>query len=73
METKAFWKTSEFWTMLFGQAGTFIGAISGVIPEEWSVIVGAILIFGYNLSRGMAKSGVLPEKKPEGTPNVENK
>ncbi len=50
-ESKAGYKTTEFWITLLGVLGTQIGTLD--IPAEY----GAVLAAAYVLSRGVAKAG----------------
>ena len=64
METKAFYKTSEWWASLLG-AFYFVLNSAGVvdqIPKSWSAIAVAIVTGAYAVSRGQAKQGVKPDK-----------
>ena len=71
METKPGWKTSEFWittltSILFIAVGfgligqeqaTQIGEDgSRLLTELYELIAVAVTVFGYNISRGIAKS-----------------
>lgn len=64
METKPFWKTSEFYVLVLGEAGAVVTGIAQVIPGTWATVAGAVIGGAYAVARGLAKSGVPYEPKP---------
>lgn len=61
METKPFYKTSEFWMTIATNALAFGAQMAGTLPPQYGIPVQAAVNLGYALSRGIAKSGVPPE------------
>ena len=55
-ESKAGYKTTEFWTMVVGSVLVNLNAIP--LPEKYEGFVTAGLMGLYALSRGLAKAGV---------------
>jgi hypothetical protein len=53
-ESKAGYKTTEFWVTIAGSAAALLGAV----PEKYQPIVLAVLGGAYAISRGLAKKGV---------------
>jgi len=72
-ETKAFYKTSEFWLMVLGQIVLTLqtsGAIDIVNKSHawWAPVLQAVLASAYILARGQAKSGVPTGTNDEALP-----
>lgn len=62
-ETKPSWLTSEFWLTIVAQVFLTLnttGAWTYVHPQWVSLITQGVVLGGYTLSRGWAKSGVKP-------------
>ena len=55
-ETKAGYKTTEFWIAVAGSALTVLNGIP--LPEKYEGVVVAVFGAAYILSRGIAKKGV---------------
>lgn len=57
-ETKAFYKTTEFWTHLIAQVLLWAGALpTGGLPSWGVTAISFAGLIGYGTSRGLAKSG----------------
>ena len=65
METKRFYKTSEFWVVVLTQVLAAGMEISGALPPAYGLPVHAFLSGFYAIARGQAKSGVTPVTKVE--------
>lgn len=62
-ETKAGYKTTEFWLTIIGAVATQLGALH--LPGKYGDTIATVaLIASYVLSRGVAKSGV-PAVEPK--------
>lgn len=59
-ETKIFYKTSEFWLVVFTNVLAIVAQMAGSLPAKYAVPLQAFINAGYALSRGLAKSGVPP-------------
>jgi len=64
METKQFWKTSEFWLTVATNAANILLYLSGVIDGKWAGILATVSNALYAVSRGIAKQGVAPTPPP---------
>lgn len=62
-ETKAFWKTSEFWVFVGVQVTTLGNLVPTGNATVRTIIAGAAAA-AYALSRGLAKAGVKPGVNP---------
>ena len=61
METRPFWKTSEFWMLGVGMNLLAIGSqLAEALPPKYGIPLMGLINIGYAVSRGMAKSGVAP-------------
>lgn len=58
METKPFYKTSEFYVLVLGELGAVVTGIAQVVPGAWAAIAGAVVAGAYAVARGIAKAGV---------------
>src|SRR3982750_1094226 len=72
METKPFYKTSEFWLSIIAALGVLITSMADLYPGRWAAAATAIIIGLYSVARGVAKAGVPPtppvtEPAPTGT------
>jgi hypothetical protein len=57
-ETKAFYKTTEFWGHLVAQILLWAGALpTGGLPSWGTTAISFAGLMGYGVSRGLAKSG----------------
>lgn len=63
METKPFFYTSEFWTLVAVNLGAVLSALADVIPAEFVPLINAFSGAAYAISRGLAKAGVDPHPK----------
>ena len=61
METKPFWRTSEFYALVLSQVGALAAALAGALPPKYAGIVSAVSAAAYMISRGLAKNGVKPQ------------
>ncbi len=72
MESKPGYKTTEFWFAVIASLVGVLGATGAFTPDQVSAvneglielggaITPVIAAFGYNLSRGNAKTGIKPE------------
>lgn len=50
------WKTSEFWLHTAVQIGSFWGAVSGLIPPKYAIIISAIGASVYNIGQIVLKT-----------------
>lgn len=57
-ETKAGWKTTEFWATLAGLAAVNLNGVILTLPDKYQAIATGVLIGLYALSRGQAKKGI---------------
>jgi hypothetical protein len=55
-ETKAGYKTTEFWLTAAGVVLLNLNAIP--LPDKWQGVVSLAAIAAYNIARGIAKQGV---------------
>lgn len=62
LETKPWYKTSEFWSLVFVNAGVILSACVGITPAAWVPVINSASAGVYALSRGIAKSGVKPDE-----------
>ena len=60
METKEFWRTSEFWISILTNLGALASAIAGALPMKYAVPLMGLVNGLYAVSRGLAKAGVPP-------------
>ena len=60
METKEFWRTSEFWISILTNLGALASAIAGALPMKYAVPLMGLVNGLYAISRGLAKAGVPP-------------
>ena len=58
LETKKFYHTSEFWIFLGSQIGTILSQLTQILPPKYGIPLQNILVIGYMISRGLAKSGI---------------
>ena len=63
LETKQFWKTSEFYLLVLGQIGVFLTQLIEILPPKYGIPLQSLLAIGYIISRGLAKSGVNPNTR----------
>ncbi len=63
-ESKAGYKTTEFWLMIVISVLTVVDAIP--LPEQYEAILVTALGVAYALSRGLAKKGVAVVEEPKG-------
>lgn len=66
METKEFYKTSEFWSMVATNVGAIAAAATGVMPIQYTALINAVATGAYMISRGLAKQGVRLPVEGEG-------
>lgn len=65
-ETKAGWKTTEFWLTVAGLVAVNAGDLVMTLPDKYQALASAALAGLYALSRGVAKKGIPDVKsKPE--------
>lgn len=57
VETKLFYKTSEFWMVVFTNLLAMGAQLVSILPSEYGIPLQGIVNMGYVLSRGIAKSG----------------
>lgn len=57
-ETKAGYKTTEFWLTLAGLAAVNLNGVVLTLPDKYQAIASAVLAGLYALSRGQAKKGI---------------
>lgn len=57
-ETKAGWRTTEFWLTLAGLVAVNASGLVMTLPDRYQAIASAILAGLYALSRGQAKQGI---------------
>jgi hypothetical protein len=55
-ESKAGYKTTEFWVTILASAATLLDVIP--MPEHYKAIVVGVLGTAYTISRGIAKKGI---------------
>ena len=72
LETKQFWKTSEFYLLVLGQIGVFLTQLVEILPSKYGIPLQSLLAIGYIISRGLAKSGVNPNIRLEETLDTMN-
>lgn len=60
-ETKAGWKTTEFWLTVAGAVFVNVGP---AVPDKWQAILTAAMAAVYALARGVAKQGVPDVQEP---------
>jgi hypothetical protein len=60
VETKTFWKTSEFWVMLFSNLLTVATMVAEILPPKYGMVVLGVVNAAYQIARGIAKSGNPP-------------
>ena len=60
METKPFYKTSEFWLSIIAALGVLSTSIADLYPGRWAAVATAIIVGLYSVARGVAKAGVPP-------------
>ncbi len=63
METKPFVRTSEFWLTMATNAIAMASYLGGVLPPKYGVPLQVGANAAYTISRGLAKSGVLPPRR----------
>lgn len=57
-ETRAGYKTTEFWGTLAGLAALNLNGVIMTLPDKWQAIGSAAIIGLYAISRGLAKKGI---------------
>jgi len=57
-ETKAGYKTTEFWLTVLGLIAVNLNGVVMTLPDKYQAIGSAILAGLYALSRGQAKKGI---------------
>ncbi len=69
METKPFYKTSEFWLSVIAAVGVLCTSIADLYPGRWAAVASALIVGFYAVARGVAKAGSVytppPPKPPE--------
>ena len=60
METKEFYKTSEFWLTMLMNVTTAGAAVAGTLPAKYGVPTLTVINGLYAVARGLAKAGVPP-------------
>lgn len=50
------WKTTEFWGKLGMQAMTLWGAVSGLVPAKYALIIGTAIEATYAICRTVSKA-----------------
>lgn len=68
METKPFFKTSEFWMVVVMHLFAMVSQLAGMMPPKYGMPVQAALTMAYTMSRGIAKAGVPPQTPQETAP-----
>jgi hypothetical protein len=63
-ETKAGWKTTEFWLTIAGLAAVNLNGVILTLPDRYQAIASAVLAGLYALSRGQAKKGIPAVEAP---------
>ena len=61
LETKEFWKTSEWWLTIASNVLAIGAQVAEVLPPKYGIAIMAVVNMGYAVSRGIAKSGVPPK------------
>jgi len=64
METKPFWRTSEFWIVVVTNLATITTAIAELLPSKYLAPTLAVTNGLYAVGRGLAKAGVPPTPPP---------
>lgn len=57
-ETKAGYKTTEFWASAAGLAALNLNGLVLTLPDKWQAIGSVVIVGLYAISRGLAKNGV---------------
>lgn len=57
-ETKAGYKTTEFWLTVLGLVAVNLNGVVMTLPDRYQAIASAILAGLYALARGQAKKGI---------------
>ena len=57
-ETRAGWKSTEFWIVVTVLLADLITGLTGVLPPEWAGASATVVTVLYAVSRGLAKHGV---------------
>ena len=60
-ESRAGYRTTEFWLTLVGSALVGVSALADKLPGEWAAVLAIAGVIGYAISRGVAKHGVPAE------------
>lgn len=66
-ETRAGYKTTEFWLTVAGLAALNLNGVILTLPDKWQAVGTAVLAGLYAISRGFAKKGIpaVDAAKPE--------
>lgn len=62
METKAFYRTSEWWLTVASNIGALLSMVADLLPSRYAVPLMMGVNALYAVSRGLAKSGVPPQR-----------
>ena len=62
-ETKAGWKTTEFWATVAALVGVNANGLILTLPDKYQGVISGALVVAYAFSRGVAKKGI-PDVQP---------